>query len=582
MKFRNILTALLVTATLFLSASCSDFLDKTPTSLTSGSYFANASEAKSFLDGIEAIPAQDAFYGNTYYYLVGGDDLEYYGPSSRSPYATGMICNNATASSADVASFWRVLYSGINRANIFLSRVDGVSDLDSATVRLYKAKARFLRAFFYFNLVECWGDVPFRTQPTETVVGLSAPRTPKARIYDFICKEMEEAAEDLPTAASVDYLPGDITKSAAWGMLARVYMFRAGEHYRDNVAANDTEVRECFTQADKFAKMVKEQGGHSLAPHYWDVFIDQCSGKFNSTGKEIIWEVEFSGNGTSDTRTEGRVGNIIGIQAPDLSKTSYTGKQNPGFSYAFFYGTPKIYELYQANGDINRMNWSLAPFKYMQLDNKTGNPIVGRLFNKGKLAEVKQQYWDESFSYGDNFVLNKSGDGESTDELKNYNLICGKWRREYEPDVKDKNRTAIDFPILRYSDILLMIAECENELNGGPTAEAYACIKAVRGRAGIAPLSEGLTQDAFREAVKDERAMEFCFEMTRRFDLIRWGEYVDKMNEVARRAIAGDNWADGMTNTYNYFRISSTYNYFPIPTIETSVNDQITTNNPGW
>lgn len=99
---------------------------------------------------------------------------------------------------------------------------------------------------------------------------------------------------------------------------------------------------------------------------------------------------------------------------------------------------------------------------------------------------------------------------------------------------------------------------------------------------GHCPLSEGLTQEAFREAVKDERAMEFCFEMTRRFDLIRWGEYVDKMNEVARRAIAGDNWADGMTNTYNYFRISSTYNYFPIPTIETSVNDQITTNNPGW
>ena len=175
MKIHNKLTALLVTASLFLLSSCSDFLDKTPTSLTSGNYFKDASEAKSFLDGIEAIPAQDAFYGNTYYYLVGGDDLEYYGPSSRSPYATGMICNNATASSADVASFWRVLYSGINRANIFLSRVDGVSDLDSATVRLYKAKARFLRAFFYFNLVECWGDVPFRTQPTGTVVGLSAP-----------------------------------------------------------------------------------------------------------------------------------------------------------------------------------------------------------------------------------------------------------------------------------------------------------------------------------------------------------------------------------------------------------------------
>lgn len=572
------LSVIIILAALTLSA-CSDFLEKEPTSTTSGNYFKTEAEAESFLKGIYAILTQTSFYGSDYFNLAGGDDLEAYGGAGRSPATRGLICNNANSSDPAVSSFWYTLYAGINRANIFMEEIGKVPDMNEDNRKIYTAEARFLRAFYYFNLVECWGDVPFKTSSTQSVEGLQIARTPKETIYDFICKEMAESAEDLKSAADNGYLPGKVTKSAAWGILARVYMFRAGEHFRDGSAPDNAKIKEYFTAANTFAQKVMA-AGHTLAPNYWDYFIDQCSDKYNTTGKESIWEAEFAGDYSTDVRSEGRVGNTIGIQAPDLSSDmSLTGKSDPGYGYCFFWSTPKLYELYVANKDINRMNWSLAPFAYTQ--SKSGAGVDGRLFEKGKREEVKYQYWDKSYSYGDTQSSANYGDREKTTETVDYSRMCGKWRREYEPGKKNKNYTLINFPILRYADVLLMIAECENELNGGPTALAYQCINAVRDRAGISELA-GLDENAFRQAVKDERAMELCFEMTRRFDLIRWGEFTKNMNELAPRAKSGINWTLGPSNVYTYFQVSDAYNYFPIPSNELAVNKLIKGNNPGW
>lgn len=560
-------------------SSCSDFLDKEPTSTTSGSYFKNGTEAESFLKGTYAILTQTSFYGNDYFFLAGGDDMEAYGGVGRAPVTRGLICNNANSSDPAVSSFWYTLYAGINRANILLEEIDNVPGMNEGSRKTIAAEARFLRAFFYFNLVECWGDVPFKTSSTQSVEGLQIARTPKATIYDFICKEMGECADNLESASQIGYLPGKVTKSAAWGMLARVYMFRAGEHFRDGSAPDQAKIKEYFIQANTYAQRVMKEG-HTLAPNYWDYFIDQCSDKYNTTGKESIWEAEFTGNYSTDTRTEGRVGNIIGLQAPDLSNNpSATGKADPGYGYGFFWNTPKLYELYVANNDINRMNWNIAPFTYTQ--SEPGKGIDGRLFEKGKREEVKLQYGAKSYSYGDTKPDAKYGDREKTTETVDFSRVCGKWRREYEADKKSKNFTLINFPILRYSDVLLMIAECENEVNGGPTDLAYDCINAVRERAGIAPLSN-LGVESFRQAVKDERGMELCFEMTRRFDLIRWGEFTKNMNELAPRAQSGVNWTLGPSNVYTYFQVSDSYQYFPIPSSEMAVNKLITGNNPGW
>lgn len=126
---------------------------------------------------------------------------------------------------------------------------------------------------------------------------------------------------------------------------------------------------------------------------------------------ESIWEVEFAGDYTSEVRSEGRIGNLIGIKCPDQSSDqSLIDKQDPGFGYAYFWSTPKLYELYVNNKDINRMNWNIAPFEYIAA--VSGKGVTGRQFEYGKMAEVKKQYWDISYSYGIGNMAKKTGDYE--------------------------------------------------------------------------------------------------------------------------------------------------------------------------
>ena len=249
----------------FSMVSC-DFLDKEPTKLTPENYFNTPAEANSFLTGIYAILSQPTFYGGDYMYLVAGDDLSHYGGSGRGPASTGLICNNATTSDNAVTAFWYALYSGINRANMFLENIDKVNGFDAGVKEQYIAEARFLRAFYYFNLVECWGDVPFKTVSTQSVTNLNIPRTDKQEIYDFIISEMADAAETgLKSASDLAYKPGRISQSTAWGILARVYLFRAGEHYREGRNATQAEKKDYFERASFYAQKVMTAGLGTVA-----------------------------------------------------------------------------------------------------------------------------------------------------------------------------------------------------------------------------------------------------------------------------------------------------------------------------
>lgn len=600
--------AIKITLLTFLTAcilSSCDFLEKEPYKIIPENYFQNEAEAFSFLTGIYANLLQTSFYGSDYLVLVGGDDLEFYGGSTGRISDTGLICNNCTTSDAAVTQFWADLYSGIERANMFIEQIDRVSSMSAEKRNQYKSEARFLRAFYYFNLVQCWGDVPLKLESTYSsgnVTGKDITRTDKNEVYKFIVKEMEEAAnEGLLSAQELAYIPSRISRSTAWGMLARIYLFWAGEHYRDDQPVS-AEAKDYFERASYFGQKVMAEG-HDLSTNYWDIFIDMCSDKYNTSGmNESIWEVEFAGNGIGDIRSEGRIGNSIGLQCGDFSSySSLVGQADPGFSYGFLWSTPKLYDLYKKHGDMKRFTWNIAPFTYRGLDadadknikDKVG--IVGRTFETEELYHiVTSADWYKAYDYegpndGEKFVNKASqrGDVYKTPAIGNErrDLCCAKFRREYEPCTKrGKNLTSINFPILHYSDVLLMIAEAENEYHGYPTGLAKQCLTKVRKRAGVNSdgyISSLSTQTDFREAIKDERAMELCFEYTRRFDLIRWGEFVEKMNEQAALAQGGNLWNQG-ERAAPFFKVTSAYRYFPIPDAEITVNQLITTNNPGW
>lgn len=642
-KIKYILLSIFAVGTV---SSCS-FLDKEPYKITPGSYFQDESQANAYLTGIYAIIGQSSFYGGDYMLLAGGDDLTCYAGSTGRVSTSGLICKLATSSDPAVTALWFTLYNGIERANYFIEQIDRMNNISEAARSQYKSEARFLRAFYYFHLVQNWGDVPFKTQSTMSTESLNnkdLARYPKDKIYQFIVDEMSLVADEetggLKSASELGYLPGRVSKSAAWGMLARVYMFWAGEHYRDNKPA-PADKNDKFKKAIEYAEKVVGEG-HGLSGKYWDIFIDMCSDKYDTSGKhESIWEAEFAGDGTGDVRAEGRIGNTNGIQCPDYSsKTDIVGKNDPGYAYAFLWATPKLYDLYgyempygkNLNGATatkptwagigdgkkpivrdDRFIWNIAPFTYRKsavsdddTNTKAAKGVVGRTFECRDLYywvmskfEDKPDYigyGSKSYEYGftdevyDSKVHNegdfykKTQDNLTGRDALPRDLCAAKFRREYEPATKkNKNNTSINFPIMRYSDVLLMIAEAENEVNG-PTDKALRYINDVRTRAGICKLEKlddyQSTQEYYRNAIKDERAREFCFEFTRRYDLIRWGDYIDNMNALVTET-GQKYWKWGL-QVATFFSIPESYNYFPIPESEKSVNKAIIGNNPGW
>lgn len=161
------------------------------------------------------------------------------------------------------------------------------------------------------------------------------------------------------------------------------------------------------------------------------------------------------------------------------------------------------------------------------------------------------------------------------------NRHAAKYRRPYERVLpRNKNYTPINFPLLRYSDVLLMYAEAENEVNGA-TAEAKAAVKQVRDRAKASDKSTAIgTKDDMRQLIRDERFRELAFEGIRKYDLIRWGIFQSNMKSLASEietsapaavrymALAGKNVAERDL-------------LLPIPIAEISLNNAIK-QNPGW
>ena len=144
--------------------------------------------------------------------------------------------------------------------------------------------------------------------------------------------------------------------------------------------------------------------------------------------------------------------------------------------------------------------------------------------------------------------------------------------------------TKINYPILRYSDVLLMYAEAQNEYDGTPSQKAYDCVKAVRDRAGIKTKDFSFyDNDSFRSLVRNERGRELCFESLRKYDLIRWGIFVKSMNEYSKFA-KDPRWAKDVKAGQAAAIGAAVYEkhiVLPIPAVELGVN-KLLKQNPLW
>lgn len=329
---------------------------------------------------------------------------------------------NASASYQNFTRCWNNLYLGIERANFLLEKLE-TSNAPEADKNQVKGEALFLRGYYHFLLVSYWGDVPLKLSTTKQASDVSRARTPAKVVYDQIIKDMTEAEGLVKTATAWGVtVTGRVSKTAVQGILSRVNLHAAGR-LKDN---------SYLPAAVSWGKKVVESKEHQLNPDYKQVFINH-SQDINDN-KECLWEVEFLRDATGIYAEYERFGSTYGPQ---------NNNEKVGFMQGVYYATGTLYSSY-ADGDLRR-DWTISNYLYVNTDAA-----------QGKVYTNPATIWRRPLA---------------------------KWRREYQSPAAAavKNFGPTNFPLLRYSDVLLTLAEADNELSG-PTAENIDYVNQVRRR----------------------------------------------------------------------------------------------------
>ncbi|MBO9151532.1 RagB/SusD family nutrient uptake outer membrane protein [Chitinophaga sp. GCM10012297] len=405
---------------LLVLGSCNKYLETQPSDFLAPSTYYNTEKELNFaLNGVYEVLGNADLYGDNMFYQFDISDEGVYGHAG---VVNGVQVYNLSNSDPTVARTWETLYNGVGRANLLLENIDR-PNMDEGKRKVIKGETLFLRAYYYFLLAQMWGDVPLVLETTKSPENTQVPRAPLAQVYNQILADLKEA-ETLVLPIKTIGFGGRVSKSAVRGILARVCLHMAGYPLND---------RSKYADARDWAKKVMDDGeaGHALNSSYNQVFINLAADKYDIG--ESIFEVEFWGN-RSDAYTEsGRLGSRNGIRCTNV---------DTGYSLGRINATPRFYARYQPTDD--RRDWNIAPYIYGGTDN------------------AEREYWP---------VTNL------------WQRSCGKYRRMYEVlTPKSTSFTPINYPILRYADILLMFAEADNELTAAPSAEAVNAVSLVRKR----------------------------------------------------------------------------------------------------
>lgn len=338
-------------------------------------------------------------------------------------HVTGLTYNTYNASEPAIGALYNTIYTGITRANMLLENVDNNPNIDKDIRDRIRGEALFLRGHYYFLLVQAFGGVPLVVINAKAPDEVHVPRATELEVYEQIIKDMTEAEELVLDIETLGY-GGRVNKSAVRGSIAKVYLHMAGR----------LDDKSKYMEAEKWALKLIEEGFHELNPNYSDIFIHYARDEYDI--KESLFEVEYWGDRFGSYGETGLVGSVNGPS----SMNPETGIASGSLRVNQF-----LYDLYE-EGDLRR-DWNIPNFTY----DKTGSNG-----SKTFLAETKPIY-DRS---------------------------TGKYRREYEVVTpRTKSWTSQNFPLLRYSDILLMYAEANNEINNGPTPKAIEAVNKVRRRA---------------------------------------------------------------------------------------------------
>ncbi len=429
-------------------AGCSDFLDESdPSNFTVENYFTKPDHARSSVNAIY-LAMRDPIMNSGF----GGADW------SMTEFATGLASTDLgqavnsyfvkdlrnTSDNGYSRDYWASYYKGIANANLSITKIPTIA-MDANEAKKLMGEAYFLRAWYYFNLVQLFGNIPLVTEPTSLQSTQLRPMQAKPEdVYKLIVDDLKLAeAAGLPWADAT----GKVSLGAVKSLMAKVYLTMAGFPLQKGA--------EYYDLAAKKAEEVILSNQFKLFSTYDDL---HNPGKKNI--EENIFMIQF--------KTQIIPGTWQGFIIPYNKNISAYSDETGGI-----YATADFVKSYET-GDLR--------------------------------AKEKQFFFTKFTNQSD----------------RNLEVNLGGYFIYKHFDVVAQTSTAnsdLNWPVIRYADVLLMYAEASNEV-AGPAAKAYDAVNAIRTRAQLPSLA-GLSKDKFREAVWAERWHELCFENITWFDMVR-------------------------------------------------------------
>lgn len=475
-------------------SSCNDFLDvEAPSKVTDDQVFSSTEEADRLLNSVYQATCSGNTYGNAYLTTFNfNSDVEWSTSKSeiQSDSHNEWKLFDGEADGSNVKSTWDAAYQTIERANNFVSAAEKSELYGNADLYQMIGEAKCIRAMNYLDLVILWGDVPFTFTRTYDQESLIMPMGQRDEILTALINDLKEIAPKMKSVKEITEGVERCSKEFAWALIARIALYRGGYSLRPNTSdANAVgtmqradDYAEYYKIARTYADSVIQEGTHALTNDYMKVFNDECNYQVVNND-DVIFEIPFVLNVN---------GNIGYIQGPKADLSSAGDTDHPWGKASGSVGLNAFYRFTFDSQDVRRN-------------------VVG--------------YW--SYAY--------SGVAALQNSYTNYCLKWSKlWDKSHTQGNTSEGNTGINFPYMRYADVLLMFAEAENEING-PTERAKEALKAVRERAFRSASNKAEmvdayvgalgTKDDFFKAIVDERAWEFGGENLRWKDLVRWNLY---------------------------------------------------------
>lgn len=547
-------------------------LDTVPyDSISSETFWQTPDHAKQGIMGVYADLRTVDGFGKKYYH----DNMGELGLAwLESAYYNSMI-GTATEQTSYVGNYWRIMYDGVQRANQVIRRVSGMT-IDESIKKQVVGEAKFLRALHYAELLDYFGGVPLYNESVDLNAdfnNLKNPRSSPDEVRAFILKDLTDAITDLPVSwPTAEY--GRATKGAAYSLRGKVYLY-----------AKDW--KKAIADFEEVVNNKSNNYGYALYSKYGDLF--KLAGHKSS---EMIFAIQ----------TLGGAGMNYGL--PFALNMGFRGTFGGGGNFTM--PSNQLADEYE-NKDGKPFNWNDFIPKFNE-DNAVKRKAFWATHNNGKLLTIPDTallgkiYRGRDprmtaslvvpYSYYLGFVSNANKTlqfvvGASTNE--NYGQVRNNvgwytylWRK-FVPEgnengaITSRDHTPFNFPLIRYADVLLMLAEAYNE--DGQLAKAIVEINKVRARVGMPGLNSGptwlqvTTKAQLFDRIVHERAVELAGEGLRFSDLRRWGIAKAKLDGVQGQNLFGEMQFTRKFTDRDYL--------WPIPFSEIQMNPALT-QNPGW